>query len=326
MPELKSKIEDALNESRILVLGMQVLIGAQYNSAFASGFQKLPNVSQGLMVGALAPLLLAMTLMMAPAPYHQLVARGQNTRPFLEFTNRMLALAPFPFAVALGIDLYVVTEKVAGLAWGVVGGLAGGLLALFFWYGLEMLSRGRHEHAAASVRQERNKPAKDTPMNDQTPQPEGEHTPTETKVKNVLTEARVILPGVQALLGFQINTMLSDGFDKLPESSKYIHLTSLALMAISIILLMTPAPYHRIVERGEDTEHFQRFTSRLILAAMVPLALGLSGDFFVLVRKVSESALAAGVAAGLLLVVFYVAWFGFTFYRRAQQQPETAEG
>lgn len=326
MPELKSKIEDALNEGRILVLGMQVLIGAQYNSAFASGFQKLPDLSQGLMVGALAPLLLAMTLMMAPAPYHQLVEKGQNTRPFLEFVNRMLALAPFPFAVALGIDLYVVTEKVAGPAWGVVGGLAGGLLALFFWYGLEMLSRGRHNHDTAAARQERHKPAKDTPMNDDNnPKPEGEHTPTETKVKNVLSEARVILPGVQALLGFQINTMLSDGFDKLPESSKYIHLTSLALMAISIILLMTPAPYHRIVERGEDTEHFQRFASRLVLWSMVPLALGLSGDFFVLVRKVSQSDLGAGVAAGVMLAGFYVAWFGFTFYRRAQQ-PEAAEG
>jgi hypothetical protein len=326
MPELKSKIEDALNESRILVLGMQVLIGAQYNSAFASGFQKLPDLSQGLMVGALAPLLLAMTLMMAPAPYHQLVEKGQNTRPFLDFTNRMLAVAPFPFAVALGIDLYVVTEKVTGVGWGIAGGLAGGLLALFFWYGLEMLSRGRHAHAAAAAQQERNKAAKETAMNEQKPQPEGEHTPTETKVKNVLTEARVILPGVQALLGFQINTMLSEGFDKLPDSSKYIHLTSLALMAISMILLMTPAPYHRIVERSEDTEHFQRFASRMVLWSMVPLALGLSGDFFVLVRKVSQSDVGAGIAAGVMLLGFYAAWFGFTFYRRAQQQADASEG
>ena len=326
MPELKSKIEDALNESRILVLGMQVLIGAQYNSAFASGFQKLPDLSQGLMVGALAPLLLAMTLMMAPAPYHQLVAKGQNTRPFLDFTNRMLAVAPFPFAVALGIDLYVVTEKVTGPGWGIVGGLVGGLLALFFWYGLELLSRGRHTHAAAAAQQEREKSAKETAMNEQKPPPEGKHTPTETKVKNVLTEARVILPGVQALLGFQINTMLSEGFDKLPDSSKYIHLTSLALMAISMILLMTPAPYHRIVERSEDTEHFQRFASRMVLWSMVPLALGLSGDFFVLVRKVSQSDLGAGIAATVMLLGFYAAWFGFTYYRRAQQQSEASEG
>ena len=326
MPELKSKIEDALNEGRILVLGMQVLIGAQYNSAFASGFEKLPDLSQGLMVGALAPLLLAMTLMMSPAPYHHLVEKGQNTWPFLEFVNRMLTLAPFPFAVALGIDLYVVTAKVAGLAWGAAGGLAGALLALFFWYGLEALSRSRHEYAATFARRERSKSSKDTQMSDNKPKPEGENTPTETKVKNVLTEARVIIPGVQALLVFQINTMLSEGFDKLPESSKYIHLASLALMAISIILLMTPAPYHRIVERSEDTEHFQRFASRLVLWAMVPLALGLCGDFFVLVRKVSQSDLGAGIAAGVMLVGFYAAWFGFSFYRRAQQQPEGAEG
>ena len=70
---------------------------------------------------------------------------------------------------------------------------------------------------------------------------------------------------------------LADGFAKLPTSSQYVHFTSLGCIALSTILLLTPAAYHRIVEEGEDTEHFHRFASRIVLAATVPLALGIAG-------------------------------------------------
>jgi DMSO reductase anchor subunit len=130
---------------------------------------------------------------------------------------------------------------------------------------------------------------------------------------------RVVLPGAQALLGFQFATMLVEGFDKLPASSKYVHLLSLTLIAFSVVLLMTPAAYHRIVERGHETEHFHRFTSRMLIAAMLPLALGMCGDFFVVIRKVTASAVAAIVGAALMLLFFYGLWFGYTLYRRGQK-------
>ena len=47
--------------------------------------------------------------------------------------------------------------------------------------------------------------------------------------------------------------MLMDGFDRLPPSSRFVHLASLLLILLSTILLMSPAAYHRIVS-GEDTD------------------------------------------------------------------------
>ena len=38
-----------------------------------------------------------------------------------------------------------------------------------------------------------------------------------------LTEARVILPGAQALLGFQLSVVLTQAFEKLPVSSQIAH-------------------------------------------------------------------------------------------------------
>lgn len=46
MAELKDKLENTLNECRILMLGGQVLLGASFRSAFESGFDKLSSETQ----------------------------------------------------------------------------------------------------------------------------------------------------------------------------------------------------------------------------------------------------------------------------------------
>ncbi len=148
-----------------------------------------------------------------------------------------------------------------------------------------------------------------------------EPTPIADRVRNVLTEARVVLPGAQALLGFQFVIMLTEAFDKLPESVKYVHLASFGFVALATVILMTPAAYHRIVEGGEDTERFHDFASRAILIAMAPLALGVAGDVYVVVFRVLEhQPLAIGLAAGLL-VVYCALWYGLPLYRRGRAHP-----
>lgn len=67
--------------------------------------------------------------------------------------------------------------------------------------------------------------------------------------------------------------------ESLPESSKLLHLASTCCVALAVILLLTPAAYHRIVERGETTEHMHQFASAMVLAATIPLALGICGIF-----------------------------------------------
>src|SRR4051812_6529576 len=93
------------------------------------------------------------------------------------------------------------------------------------------------------------------------------------RIRHALTECRMVLPGTQALMGFQLIVVLMEGFDKLPKSSRTIHLLSLAATAVSASWLIAPAAYHRIVERGEDTERFHRVAGRFLLAAMAALAL-----------------------------------------------------
>jgi Family of unknown function (DUF6328) len=67
----------------------------------------------------------------------------------------------------------------------------------------------------------------------------------------MLTEARVVLPGAQALFGFQLAIVLTQSFEELPTASMIMHATSLFLVAFAVVLLMAPAAYHRIVYAGE---------------------------------------------------------------------------
>lgn len=299
--ELPEKIDQALNESRILVLVTQVMLGFQYQAVFQPGFERLPRLSQTLKLGGLSLMLLALALLMAPAAYHRIVMQGNVSGQFHQFITKMTTPALLPLAIALGMDFYVMGAKITGPGLGVLIGLAVFLVAVCFWYGIEWFLAAREQN-----------PKKETTM------PE-EQTPLEEKVKFVLTEARVVLPGAQALLGFQFAAVLTDAFEKLPAPLPTIHLASLACVAVCTVLLMAPAAFHRIVEQGEDTERLHSFASKMILGAMAFLALGMTGDVVVVMEKVLHSSVWAITSAVLMLVLFYGLWFGYMLVRRAEK-------
>ena len=50
-----------------------------------------------------------------------------------------------------------------------------------------------------------------------------EKTPAAAKIDYALTEARIVLPGAQALLGFQFAIVLTAGFAELSSVEKALH-------------------------------------------------------------------------------------------------------
>ena len=301
MATLREKIKFALDESRMLILGAQVFLGLGFRSAFEPAFERLPKSSQAIKLTSLVILLVTIGLLMAPGSYHRIVRAGSDAQDVHDFATTLMDVALIPFVMALALDFYVGTGRILGFAGGIAQGAAIGAIAIFFWYGLAFLSRGERSKTRMKTKSK------------------GVH-PTELKDKidHALTEARVVLPGVQALLGFQFITMFMDAFEKLSNGLKYLHMASLGLIALTMILLMTPAAYHRLVERGEETQHFYRLASSFLIAAMVVLPLGICSEVFIVFQKVSNSfAVSIGTAAALL-VFFYGLWFGFTAYRRRQ--------
>ena len=306
MAKLKDKIENGLNDVRILILGGQVLIGASFRTFFESGFNHLPYSTQVAELCGLAVMLLGLGPLLLPAAFHRIVEAGEATSRLKQLLNTSLGFGLLPFALGLAVDLFMSAEKIGGRKTAWICGIASGALALTLWYGIEYIRRDRSKKSMANKKAE---------QDEQEHRERGGESLTD-KIKQVLTELRMVLPGTQALLGFQFVIILMPDFDKIPSGSKWIHLGSLAAITISAILLITPAAYHRIVEHGEDSEEFHRFAGRILLLSMFFLGLGLAGDFFVVARMVSGSLQLATWLAGGLMSFFLLLWFVYTTWKR----------
>src|SRR5438477_5579798 len=88
---------------------------------------------------------------------------------------------------------------------------------------------------------------------------------------HLLEECRMVLPGIQALFGFQLIAVFNQGFgEKLSEPQQVMHLGAIILVAIAIALVMAPAALHRQSEPREVSERFVWLSSNLLLASMYP--------------------------------------------------------
>jgi hypothetical protein len=183
-----------------------------------------------------------------------------------------------------------------------IAGTAFCLLALLFWYGIGLVMKPETKKNPVKEREGR--------------------TPLHARIDQMLTEARVILPGAQALLGFQLTVTLTHAFEQLPPSSRLIHVAALISVAFAIILLMTPAALHRISFNGEDTERFLRIGSWFVVASPVPLAIGIAADLYVATSKASDSAFLGTILAVGIFVILAVLWYGLPLYLRKHQANE----
>ncbi len=294
---LSRKIKMALGESRLLILGAQVLFGFQFDGVFQDLFEKEPAVTKALQCVGLALLVLTIGLLIAPSMRHRLVESGEASGAALNFATKVMDWALAPFAVALGLDVFVATERVGGREWGAFVGAGALALALLFWYVLEFLLRKKERAVSEDAR---------------------ESTPLPDKVEQLLTESRVVIPGAQALLGFQLTVTLTRAFQELPFESKAAHVAALCLVALTVVLLMAPAAFHRISFAGEDDPAFLRLGAAFVIAAPAPLAVAIALDTYVAVRRALDSASTALILAACVLIVLLGLWYGYPLLRRAR--------
>jgi hypothetical protein len=132
----------------------------------------------------------------------------------------------------------------------------------------------------------------------------------------MLTEARVIIPDGQALLGFQFVCRFTRSFKGLPPFNMFIP-RGLCAVALAVLLLMTPAALHRIAFHGEDDASFFRIGSAFVIAASIPLAAGIAFDVAVVLFKVTERMSDAVVAGCLALCVLLGVWLVYPVWRRS---------
>jgi hypothetical protein len=306
------KVKLGLDETRMLVLGAQVLIGFQFRSVFQNAFDSLPTWSRHLDGVALLLMVCALALLIFPGPYHRIVEQGKNSGRLLAIIGTVAWWALAPFAASIGLAVGIVCERV----WGPIGGFAAGagaaVVAFGLWYGLGEHRKGSEGKAERAMSRQNLQEVEDPGLHE--------------KIDAMLTEARVILPGAQALLGFQLAIVLTESFEKLDAQLKSVHGAALLLVCLSILLLMAPAAYHRIVYAGEDSPDFHKVGSWLVTLSTIPLAVGLSADVLVVGTKMWSSMAAAVFTALLSLLFLALAWLGVPLLVRTLKSQGNRSG
>jgi hypothetical protein len=124
-----------------------------------------------------------------------------------------------------------------------------------------------------------------------------------------LDECRMVLPGIQALFGFQLIAVFNARFTELGHREQLLHLLAIALVALSAAVIMTPAAYHRQTSPERVTETFVQLSTRLLLLSMLPLGIGISLEFYLVAQFIVPATMAVAAAAALF-VIFMMLWFG----------------
>jgi len=105
MPPIEARVKDLLDETRLAMLGTQILPGLQYRAAFSPGFKRLPIPFQMLDCVALLSILLAAGLLLATPAFHHIAERGYATAHLVRRATAILQAALLSLALALGIDV-----------------------------------------------------------------------------------------------------------------------------------------------------------------------------------------------------------------------------
>jgi hypothetical protein len=129
-------------------------------------------------------------------------------------------------------------------------------------------------------------------------------------VTHLLEECRMVLPGIQALFGFQLIAVFNARFaEQLTHAEQIIHYIAIAFVAAAVGLVMAPAAFHRQRGSMEISDDFVTIASRLLLLSMIPLMLGICLDFYLIGRLILHSHVLSLALAALLLGLFSMLWF-----------------
>jgi hypothetical protein len=107
MPATEARLKDLLDETRLAMLGTQLLMGLQYNAAFAQRFGNLPEGVRRLDGLALLLILTTAAFLLSTPAYHQIGAGGHATGRMLRRASNNLKTALLPLSLALGIDVAI---------------------------------------------------------------------------------------------------------------------------------------------------------------------------------------------------------------------------
>jgi hypothetical protein len=308
MASLDSLLKISLDELRVQMLGTQVAFGFQFQAVFHDRLDTSDRAIQAAALLGMSCIVLTLGALIAAPAVHRMADGGEASQRTRTLISRFARAALLLLAVGLAATLFVTVATEFGPRIGLVAAVLMATLGVGAWHGWGSVLR-------SSTRQ----PTEPRTMKQS-------HASLHDRIDYVLTEARVMLPGAQALFGFQLIVPLMKAFETLPPAARIVHFAALSLIAVAIVLLISPAAIHRIAFDGADDERFLRLSSIILTVALVPLALGVASELYVATaRLLPGSSASRWVAAGAICTLLGL-WYALPLALRASSHRVAGGG
>ena len=292
-----SLLKISLDELRMQMLGTQVAFAFQFQSLFQDRFDVADPVRRAVALAGLIFMICTLGLLIAAPAVHRIADAGQASARTQRLTAVLAHGALITLALGITAAVFVAVATAFGEHTATIAAAVTAAVTLFAWHGWGRLLRPSGKQSTMS------KSSHSTSVHD--------------RIDYMLTEARVMLPGAQALLGFQLLVPLMNSFEAMPVAARTVHFAALGLIALAVVLLIAPAAIHRIAFEGTDDPRFLRLASRFVTAALIPLALGVASELYVAgVRLLPGSPVVVWTAVGAACVLLGF-WYALPLGLRA---------
>jgi hypothetical protein len=142
------------------------------------------------------------------------------------------------------------------------------------------------------------------------------------EVQHIESETRMILPGLQALFGFQLIAVFNERFESaLSFEYQAMHWFALGCTAVATVFAISPAAFHRLAEPHQISSRFTSLATKWVSFSLFPLALGCCTDFFLIGFIITKSNFVSAIVSAALFILFIFMWYLFPIYNRKHALP-----
>ena len=135
------------------------------------------------------------------------------------------------------------------------------------------------------------------------------------RLDELLTEIRVLLPGVQVLFAFLLSLPFLNSFHSITGPQRIVYYVTFLSTMIAMVLLIVPPAFHRQAFRQRQKVLVVETGSRLLLSALAMLGLSVVGVVYLVSDVLFRWPVAVVVAAGTAALLLG-AWYWYPRRRR----------
>jgi Kef-type K+ transport system membrane component KefB len=138
---LDRELMELLQELRVVLPGVQVLLAFLLTAPFQQRFAQLPGSLRNAYFASIACATMATALLIAPSAHHRLRWRAGEKDRLLRIANREAIWGTVFLAAAIVLALYVVTNVLFATWIAVLTAVLGVAVFVWLWYALPLVGR-----------------------------------------------------------------------------------------------------------------------------------------------------------------------------------------